>query len=518
MCSGNGETALFWRNLGREELRRARRLQPNIAVAKNVMLFLGDGMGVSTVTAARILHGQLQNKTGEESALAFENFPYIALSKTYNQNAQTADSAGTATAFLSGVKTNLGLLGMDARAVFHNCSSAPGTEVTSILHWALAAGKSVGLVTTTRITHATPAAAYAHSPDRDWESDYDMRSVAGNCTVKDIATQLVETDGIQVIFGGGRIKFLLNGTHDPEDGLITRGRLDKDLVKVWEDRQQSKGRRYKYVWNQTEFDNIDPASTDFVMGLFGSSHMQYSVDISNDPAGEPSLADMTEKAIRILSKNPKGFFLLVEGGRIDHGHHASQAVRALHDTVAFSEAVERGVALTSETDTLTVTTADHSHVFTIGGYPSRGNPIFGLADEQGKLKLATDGKPYTTLAYSNGPGAYANGVNFTRPNVTSTNTSHPNYRQQSAVHFDSETHGGEDVAIYAQGPMSHLFHGTHEQSYIAHVMAFSSCLGDYSEPSTCAQADVTALTSTACLIDDRVVWLIYLLAMVAFQL
>lgn len=492
--SGNHETPEHWRNEAKSELDRARNIRSNMAVAKNVILFLGDGMGVSTVTAARILKGQLQGQPGEEGLLSFETFPHVGLSKTYNQDAQTADSAGTATAYYSGVKTNLGLIGVDARGIRGNCSSmVNGSELNSILDWSLAAGKAVGLVTTTRVTHATPAALYAHTPERDWESDVDVKDHVGGC--RDIAVQLVDDNtDIQVILGGGREKFMKNGTTDPQSGLLSKGRNDnRDLTQVWQENQQNIGRKYKYVWNNTDFQSVDPKQTDYLLGLFNKDHMKFEIERDKD---EPSLAEMTEKAIQILQKNTKGFFLLVEGGRIDHAHHYAQAVRSLHDTLAFADAVQKGVDMTKESDTLIIVTADHSHTFTIGGYPTRGNPIFGLTDDRkGQNQMGNDKKPFTTLNYANGPGGYAT-VNATlRPDLSNVNTSDKDYRQQSAVPLTSETHGGEDVAIYAQGPMSHLFHGVHEQHYIAHVMAFASCVGQYSSLDSCAAADVQKVSA-----------------------
>merc|ERR1711860_61670 len=118
--------------------------------------------------------------------------------------------------------------------------------------------------------------------------------------------------------------------------------------------------------------------------------MQYDYerkDPNHEKAGEPSLAEMTDKAIKILSKNPKGFFLLVEGGKIDLAHHGGEAKIALYDTIAFQDAVAKGDELTNEDDTLIVVTADHAHTMSITGYPSRGNPILGKVDDgQGGLK------------------------------------------------------------------------------------------------------------------------------------
>ncbi len=214
--------------------------------------------------------------------------------------------------------------------------------------------------------------------------------------------------------------------------------------------------------------------------------MQFELDRAKDPAGEPSLAEMTAKAIAILQRNPKGFFLLVEGGRIDHAHHGGNAARALEDTNAFDEAVKAALANTNARDTLIVVTADHSHVLTMAGYPSRTNPILGLADDgQGKPALGLDGKPYTTLSYANGPGADPEGD--PRENLSNVDTTAPDYKQQALVPMRAETHGGEDVPIYASGPWAHLFQGAVDQQYIFHVMNHAGRIKQRAEAATRAR-------------------------------
>jgi len=217
--------------------------------------------------------------------------------------------------------------------------------------------------------------------------------------------------------------------------------------------------------------------------------MRYEADRKDDAAGEPSLAEMTEKAIKILQKNKKGYYLMVEGGRIDHAHHAGNAYRALTDTIAFSNAVKQAQELTNDKDTLILVTADHSHVFTIAGYPSRGNPILGKTAVDGVASKDSLGLPYTTLSYANGPG-WTGGLqrkefnpanessvaapyagSKLRPDLTAVDTENPNYMQEATVPMGSETHAGEDVTIYANGPGAYLVRGTLEQNVIYHVMA-----------------------------------------------
>ncbi|CAL8272576.1 unnamed protein product [Arctogadus glacialis] len=460
----------YWNKMGRDAIDVSLRMTPIVGKAKNLVLFLGDGMGVPTVTATRILKGQLAGFNGEETSLAMDTFPYLALSKTYNVNQQMPDSAGTATAYLCGVKANYGTLGVSARIERGKCSGNADNDVVSVLHRAKMAGKSVGIVTTTRVQHASPGANYAHTPDRGWYSDIELPADAVRNGCRDIAWQLIKNTEINVILGGGRQYMFSNITADPEYPTYFGERSDgKDLVQEW---LQGK-KNAKYVVNKEGLDAVDASKTDFLMGLFEPKDCQY--EYKRDTTTDPSLTQMMEKAIKILKRNPKGFYLFVEDkGRIDHGHHDGNAQRALTEAVEFDRAIERAAQLTSEKDTLTVVTADHSHVFAFGGHSQRGNSVFGVSRE-----LATDKKSFTTAVYGNGPGyQIKNGI---RPDVNATVAAEPEYHQQAAVPKNSETHAIEDVPIFAKGPMAHLFHGVQEQSYIAHVLAYAACLPPYEE-------------------------------------
>ncbi|XP_061095280.1 intestinal-type alkaline phosphatase-like [Conger conger] len=448
-------------------------------------------MGVSTVTAARILKGQMDGNPGEETILKMETFPYVALSKTYNVDQQMPDSAGTATAYLCGVKANYGTVGLSAAALRYQCNTARGNEVTSVLHRARMAGKSVGIVSTARVQHASPAAAYAHSANRGWYSDSDLPPDAVRDGCRDIAYQLVHNTDINVILGGGRLYMLPNDTADPEYSSTRGDRFDKtNLITEWLKNKKVR-LQGSYVWNKAQFDGVDEEETDYLMGLFEPKDTRY--ELQRNPETDPSLTEMVEKAIKILRKNPKGYYLFVEDeGRIDHGHHGGRALFALTEAVHFDKAIERAMDLTSVLDTLSVVTADHSHVFTFGGYSVRGNPVLGFS-----RVTADDDKSFTTALYGNGPGyQILNGTRLTTTPFCSL-IEFGEYRQQAAVPLDSETHGSEDVAIYAQGPMAHLFHGVQEQSYIAHVMAYAACLEPYDD---CILKDLAAPLQTTLLL------------------
>jgi alkaline phosphatase len=490
------ETPDWWFRAG-AAAAQANATRP--AHAKNVIVFLGDGMSITTITAARILDGQRKGGSGEENRLSFENFPATALSRTYETDFQTPDSAGTMTAIMSGVKTRAGVIGVDQIAERGNCASGRGNETVSALELAALAGQSTGVVTTTRITHATPAATYGHLSDRDWESDMEIpdKQRAPDCV--DLARQLVEFPlggGIDVALGGGRTEFMPADQRDPEYPLLPGKRLDgRDLVATWTKRVGA-----AYVWNETQLKAIDATHTTHLLGLFEPEHMHYETDRAKDGAGEPSLSEMTRAALSILKKNPKGYFLMVEGGRIDHGHHAGNAYRALTETIEFANAVGVAAEMTSTADTLILVTADHSHTLTFAGYPPRGNPILGkVRGSSGEGapsdKLAPDatGLPYATLSYANGPGyagasdrqpegpkhypheptAYSRAENG-RPQLADVDTEAPDYEQESMMPLSSETHSGEDVAVFARGPGADAVRGSMEQNALFHVIAQSS--------------------------------------------
>ena len=488
-----------------KSIKQHQLINNNKGSARNIILFVGDGMGISTVTAARILQGQRNGQSGEENHLSFEHFPFSGLVKTYNVDAQTPDSAGTMTALVTGVKTDAGVIGVSEDVVYGDCNSVAGNELVTALELAEMAGMSTGIVTTARITHATPASTYAKSVNRDWEDISDMPKSASKAGCKDIAQQLVyfednlesrfkgvDVNGLEVVMGGGRRHFLAKDkTQNSPDAVseIEGDRTDgRNLVNEWQQRYPDG----VYITDQAGFNNINPMDTPQVFALFNESHMRYEADRKNDKTGEPSLSEMTRSAIELLTKNDNGFFLMVEAGRIDHGHHAGNAHNALTDAIELSNAVQVAVDATNDDETLIIVTADHSHVFTMAGYPKRGNPILGKVINVGESQyaLADDNLPYTTLGYMNGLGHRHNkdetdsdsvyrdqkGAMTGRYDLSNVDTQATGFHQEALVPLESETHGGEDVGIYATGPGAHLVTGVHEQNVIFHVMNHAGAL------------------------------------------
>ncbi|XP_069689288.1 alkaline phosphatase-like isoform X2 [Periplaneta americana] len=478
----------YWYESARTAIRRrlqgAALPEPEL-FAKNVILFVGDGLGMATLTAARILKGQRRDQSGEEEQLAWDQFPAVALARTYNNDAQIGESSACATALLCGVKANYETVGLDSTGRFNICYSSFSSRVPSILNWAQEQGKATGLVTNTRLTHATPAALYSHSASRYWEDDSKMPA-ASRRTCKDIARQLVEDQpgrNINVLFGGGRRHLISAMTHDPEEPEKEGRRLDgRNLIEDWLREKKRRGLQAEYIWNKKQLEYLNTRAVDHVLGMFAYSHLEFEAD--RDTEADPTLTEMTRVALQILLKSPHGFFLFVEGGRIDHAHHYNNAYRALDETLALESAVVEAISQVDPEETLLVFTADHSNVLTLGGLTTtRGNSILGMDTKVSDV----DGKPYTTLLYGNGPG-------YSSPRTVPRGNSR-DMVQGAAVPRTWSTHGGEDVPVFAMGPLaSVLFSGTFDQSYIPHAIAYIACLGEYAK--RCATIGHTKTVNT----------------------
>ncbi|CAD7005712.1 unnamed protein product [Ceratitis capitata] len=482
------QTTEYWmtkaQSILADKLEESSRLNTNRA--KNIILFLGDGMSVHTITSTRAMLGDVSEK------ISFQEFPYTGLSKTYAIDKGVPDSASTATAYLSGVKGNYGTIGVTAEVPKYDCelSADESKHTESIAKWAQDAGKWAGLVTTATVTHASPAGVYAHTSQRAWENDAEIINDGCSADVNvDIARQLVEWPvgkGLRVIMGGGRRNFIDASDVDEEgiDGKRTDGR---NLTAEWLADKLKQGASAEYVWNKEGLWNVDLNETEYLLGLFSSKHCPYHGELEREGLSDsvPSLSEMTEAAIELLSKSEQGYFLFVEGAKIDMGHHSNRAHLALEETAEFARAVELARELTNEEDTLIVVTADHSHTMTMNGYPSRDADVFGLAPV-----LADDGLPYTILSYANGPGYSKTFSKKTgRRDLSDADFTDPKYKYMATVPLKSETHGGDDVGVFASGPYAHYFTGNYEQTNIPALMAFAANIGPFANVAVTLQEE-----------------------------
>jgi alkaline phosphatase len=458
------ETPEFWRKDGAAIAKTARKGQTDRTKARNIILFVGEGMGVSTVTAARILAGQDAGVTGEEGALSFEAFPATALAKTYNFDRQAPQSAGSMTALLTGIKTQGSSVSIDQTVPEGQCGT-PENEEPTILERAKASGLAVGLVTTARVTHAGPAAAYAHASSPNWEVDAGLseEAVARNC--RDIARQLVMFDQngpLDVVFGGGRRAFKSDRTPESEGSKILGVRAGPDdLIDLWT--RRAADRQYIYAGSRLRGYEWSDGP---VLGLFAPDHMSFEADRRKTGSDEPSLTEMTGAAIEKLKRNPTGFVLVVVASGIGRAHDDGNAYQALNDTVELSNAVAKAVEMTKAKDTLIIVTADHGSTLGIGGAASRGSWILGPASALDRTLLgdAAD-QPYPTLTYGGGPP---------RPTPSAPppadNKSAEFFKQPNALALRVGAAGGEDVPVYALGPGSQWIHGTLDQHALYWIM------------------------------------------------
>ncbi|MCB0309088.1 MAG: alkaline phosphatase [Bdellovibrionales bacterium] len=369
---------------------------PTVFAAKNIILFIGDGMGQGIVTATRIKHYRPDRK------MYIDTLPYTAIVKTYSKDSIVTDSAAAATAIACGEKVENGVLGQDGTAV---AGQKDGKTLKCIAEIAKEKGKSVGLVTTTEITHATPAGFYAKVHHRD--------------LTPTIASQLLASS-FDVFLGGGKKYFDI-------DALKQNSSIDLKLTK--EDlRKQS----------------LTPDKVKKVVGLFADKHLSY--ELKRDQNGhEPDLLEMTLFAIESLRKNKKGFFLMVEGGRIDHALHGNLTEEALYEARQFDVTIgmtlERLNKSGAMKNTLILVTADHeTGGLSINGYPSRDVDVAKY--------------PHTT--YASGPLAKASprGALLLPPEKDS----------------HSAYHTGIDVSLFAIGQGASEVHGTMENTDLFQFM------------------------------------------------
>lgn len=290
--------------------------------AKNVILLIGDGMSATQVAATDAYLGSKDNNYMDK--LSFENFADQAMTTTYAGDRLITDSAAAGTALATGSKTYCGAISVDMDR----------NNLKTLVEYAQDKGKATGVITSTRVTHATPAVFISHDENRDNEVE-----IANDEAVS----------GVDFLAGGG-YRYFING----DRGLKTKRKDGRDLITEME------ANGYKSFISESDtqsFLDYTPKAGDKVVGLFGYSHLDYDIDRTN----QPSLADMTEKGIELLSKDSDGFFMMVEGGRIDHACHANDGVSAIYDTLAFNAAVEKAIEFYNENpeDTLVIVTGDH---------------------------------------------------------------------------------------------------------------------------------------------------------------
>ncbi|XP_055522639.1 alkaline phosphatase-like [Wyeomyia smithii] len=463
-------TSLYWQQQAQDTLRSKLGEQPITTKAENVIFFIGAGMSAQTIAATRMYLGN------ENNWLSFERFPNLATARTFCYNQQVADGACTVSAYLSGVKTNYGMINVSPSVSRGSCEyDQTNAEFLGLMKWAQESGKHTGIVTNVAITDASPAGAYASVASREREND--AKVVEAGCDptqYPDIAHQLVHGEvgkNLNVILGGGRKNLRPVDLLD-EDGNFGARTDNRDLISEWLALHPNKAR---YVYNKLGLQTVDPNNTDHLLGIFHSGSLLYNLEAQDLQITQPELWELVDVAIKILSRNENGYVLFVENGKIDEAHHETKARLVLDETAQFSKAVDFARNITDTSDTLMLVSADHGHTMTYNGYPKRGNDVLGIAKTSDE-----DGLPYTTLSYANGPGyqiTYTEENRGIRADISKLDWQNRDALYPATVPLDAATHGGEDVALYVSGPMAHTFQGNFEQNAIPYLIASAANIG-----------------------------------------
>ena len=327
------------------------------AEPRNVILLIGDGMGPEAVGLAvyynRFMNG-MDKRLNMERLMAAGNTGYCL---TYQYGTVVTDSASAGTALASGVKTRDAIIGKDHE----------GRSMKTLVDIARQLGKSTGVISNTRLTHATPAAFYAHVIHRNMENE--------------IAAQLIEQGDLAVAFSGGAEHFIPAGVKT-EDHLDLKG-IDKKAGWGGSRRKDSrdligeaKSKGYSFVANGRELAALDARNTDRVLGLFSASGFPSAIDRQpQHQTGVPTLSQLTKKSLEILKKNPRGFFLMVEGGQVDWVEHGNDVASVVHEMLEFDQAIGLVMAFAEKNpDTLLIVTADHDTGGLAIGYSNYNPP------------------------------------------------------------------------------------------------------------------------------------------------
>jgi alkaline phosphatase len=428
--------------------------------AQNVILLIGTGLGPATTTAARLM------RYPEDGSLAMDGMPAVARVRTWSLDAQTSDSAAAVSAMLSGVKVRNDVVAMDSTT--RSIGFAPGKDQIrnipngenrcpvsgngapsrTLLELAIARNRSTGIVTTGRLTGGAAAATYAHVCHRDAEFEVARQAVPGGAGFNRFLGR-----GVDVMMGG------VSATWRPFDaGRRPRGRPDaRELIGE----MQALG--YTFISDLTAMNAAPVGAGSRMIGVFDFAEDGMSYDVDRDPKREPSLAEMTSKAIEILSTNRNGYFLVVEAGRIDQALRAANPRRALVDAIAFDDAVKVALDRSERSNTLVVVTGDHDTTMALIGGGRRGSDVLGLHlnPVSGRPDVDANGSTFTSIVFGTGPNRPDRRVSLDTPTVVEKD-----YVSESAIRLPAGTGGGGDVILRASGAGAGAFHGTIDNTQV----------------------------------------------------
>ncbi|SFS70193.1 alkaline phosphatase [Marininema halotolerans] len=394
------------------------------ALAQNVIFLIPDGFSSSQATSYRWFKGK---NTLFDSLL-------VGMHRTHSASSKVTDSAAAATAMATGSKTRNGMIGVNPQ----------GHPLSTILEAARQQGKATGLVSTSTITHATPASFAAHIRSRQMEQE--------------IAQQLIPK--VDLLLGGGRQYFLPQSSGGKQS--------HRNLI------QEAKNKGYQYIATRNQLIHSHHPR---VLGLFANGPLSPELERSNTQ--EPSLSEMTTHAIQTLSPHKKGFFLMVEGSQIDFAGHVHDAAWSMHDIAAFEKAVQVAIHFAKKDgNTLVVIAGDHeTGGMSVGGYNQYHSRIellkkVTLTGKSLAKKLASPQTNAKQLTHT------YTGLDLTTDEIKRIHrSSHPELTindiisNHALIGWTTRVHTGGDVPVYAFGTGSHLFYGLHDNTDLPKLMA-----------------------------------------------
>lgn len=436
---------------------------PHYGPKRNVIIMISDGFGPASETFGREYYQFINNYTYE--AITPLDSILIGQSRTSSSSSLITDSAAGATAFSCAIKSYNGAIGVDS-------SKMPcGT----ILEAAKKEGFMTGLVATSRITHATPASFSAHVPDRDMEAEIASQQLGFYPLGRNV----------DLMFGGGRCFF------EPKS---TNGSCRQDNLDLIRDGSE-KG--WSFITNREEFDQLEPERSRLlpIAGLFAPNHMDYTID--RNPAEQPSLKEMSQKALRILeratSESSQGFFIMIEGSRIDMTAHSNDPAAHAHEILAYYEAVAAVKEFVStHPETVMISVSDHeTGGLTLGRQLNSSYPDYVwypevlsrvksssvnfakrimefTSDENSKLEtIQTIVKDY--LGITNPTQEEIKGLMSNNP-ITIADTASDMVSRRALCGWTTMGHTGVDVNLYGYGNQLDSLFGSHENIEIGSFM------------------------------------------------
>jgi len=444
--------------------------------AKSIVIFVGAGLSPSVVTAARV------GRYKEDGALTIDGLPYVARVRTSSLDAQGADSAAAVSAMLTGVKVRNDVVAMDGNT--KSVGFAPGRDPIrnipgadnrcpangnggpspTLIELAIAKGKATGVVTTARLTGAGASSAYAHVCHRDTEYEIARQAVPGGLGYNDKLGR-----GVDVMLGG-----ISTYWRPYEAGKRPRGRADgRELIG------ELQTRGYTYVTDLVSLNAAPATANTKLIGLFdfadgdGPWQGAMSHESDRDPNREPSLAQMTGRALDVLMKNPAGFVLVVDADGINSALRGGSARRALADTIALDDAVKVAIEKVDLGNTIVIVAGDHATTLAYIGGGRRGVDVLGLQTDPvtGKSLIDSDGNTYTSLVYGTGPNRPDKRASLDTPTVLNRD-----YLQESAIKLPRGMGSSADVVVYATGIGAERFRGSIDHPKIFTLLRSASDL------------------------------------------